>query len=829
MGAYTLAMLDLPFAPPASTVVRVALPVPIDSLFHYAVPAELAGAARPGCRVLVSFSGRRLTGLLVEACEDDDESRTGTLASLEKIVDPEPVVSERMIRLLREEADSVLCPVGIALAAATPPGSAPRILRELSLTARGRRALESGAAGSPTREVLEQLRRRPITPAALARRLPRAARLLRGLERDGLVALQTVERGPAARPATRRVVELAPGIDRERARREQLARAPKQAELLLRIADCGEVVTSELAGEFRGSSKLVRALEHKGLVRVSEREAPSAGPGSECPRDPGVELNAEQAAALEPIHQAIREARHERFLLHGVTGSGKTEVYLRAVAEALALGRQALVLVPEITLTHQIVARLRARFGDRLAVLHSGLRPAERLEQWRRLRRGDTPIAVGARSALFAPLERIGLIAIDEEHDDAYKNQEGFRYHARDLAARIAREAGCPLVAGTATPSLESRYASERGEIRRLSLSRRIKGRPLPAVEMVDLARERERSPRGRKLILTAPLRRALSETLSDGGQAILFLNRRGFSTQILCFECGHAERCKNCDVALVFHATEQRLRCHYCDTSLAPPELCTGCGAPDTALMGVGTERVEEEVRSLFPEARLARLDRDSARRRGHTETVLRELRGNRLDILIGTQIVAKGHDLPGVRLVGVIAADLGLHLPDFRAAERTFQLLTQVAGRAGRDAAPGRVIVQTFVPDHYALRPVLDHDYEAFYREELHHRRSLGYPPFGRLAQVMLSGADQEETRAAAEGLASRVGERSSRCGVEVLGPAPAVLARLRGRYRFQLLVKGAERDEVLRVARSLVEQMPRLPRAVQASVDVDPVSML
>src|SRR5262245_1307508 len=492
------------------------------------------------------------------------------------------------------------------------------------------------------------------------------------------------------------------------------------------------------------------------LPRARARRA-AAPAALEIAPDVPPALTSEQAKALEPILEAIRGREAQRFLLHGVTGSGKTEVYLRAVAASLALDRQALVLVPEISLTHQIVTRLRARFGDAVAVLHSGLSPAERLLQWRRLRDGSTPIAVGARSALFAPIEDLGVIAIDEEHDGAYKNEEGFRYHARDLAARRAARAGCPLVLGTATPALETRHAADRGALRRLVLPARIEGRPLPAVEIVDLEAERRWLPRGRKLVFSRPLAKALAETLAHGGQSILLLNRRGFSSRVFCFGCGHAERCDDCDVALVYHASEQSLRCHYCDHRRPPPQACAGCGATDAALLGLGTQRVEEEVRALLREARVARLDRDTAARRGTTERVLRELREGSLDVVVGTQMVAKGHDFPGVRLVGVVMADVGLHLPDFRAAERTFQLLTQVAGRAGRDALPGRVIVQTFAPRHYAIRPVRDHDYESFYTEELGHRASLGYPPFGHLASLVVSGPEEEGAREAAERLAS------------------------------------------------------------------------
>jgi len=827
-------MTDPLFARPPSGVVRVALPVPIESLFDYSLPAELEGEAAPGCRVLVPFSGRKLTGVVVERLTDprqDTLSEPGAtaLANVEQLLDPEPVISPTLMQILIEAADEVLCPVGLALASALPAGSAPRVARDFELLPRGRQALASGAARGPVRKVLEALQEGPRSATQLGRRIPRASALLEALTTDGLVHRGSQLRGPRVRVARERVLRARPGLDLEGVCEGELARAPKQAALLQRLVEVGEVVSTELKQRTGASPELARSLVKRGLAEVFERDAPRDVLGPPVDRDDELPLTPEQQAALSPIAEAVHERRGQTFLLHGVTGSGKTEVYLRAVADALAAGRQALVLVPEITLTHQIVARLRARFGDALAVLHSGLKPGERLEQWLRLRTGDTPIAVGARSALFAPLEDLGVIVIDEEHDSAYKNEEGFRYHARKLAERLAQEAGCPLILGSATPALETRRRAETGEIERLVLERRIGGRPLPAVEIVDLEAEKRKAPRGRRLVLTKPLRRALTSTLEEGGQSILFLNRRGFSTQIFCFECGFAERCPACDVALVYHAAEHCLRCHYCDFAKPPPERCGGCGNSDTALLGTGTERLEEEVRSLLPHARLARMDRDTAQKRGHVESVLGGLHDGLVDILIGTQMVAKGHDFPGVRLVGVVAADLGLHMPDFRAAERTFQLLTQVAGRAGRAGTPGRVVLQTFVPEHYAIQPVRQHDYERFYRQEIEYRATLGYPPFGRLTQVVVSSENQEEAQKAGEALASgaraQIGERAC----EVLGPAPAPFPRLRGRYRFQLVVKGRDEDAVRAVSRHVSVAARRFGKGVAVAVDVDPVNML
>jgi len=809
----------------ASRVVRVALPVPVDRAFDYEVPEDLAREAEVGRRVRAPFQGRRLTGVIVATGVTPDVPDGTRLRALEAVLDPTPALPAPLLAALAEEAEATLCPLGLALAAALPPGATPMSERGFALTARGREALAQGAAAADAKSVLEALAEGPRPAVGLARTTRASHAQLAGLERERLIARTLIERGPRARPARVRVAHLVPGLDAE-AEAAKLARAPRQAALLRALAADGETPTAALAARIPGAAGALRALARRGLVSLAEREVALAG-ALEA-HAPAVELTPEQREAAETIGAAVRARSTETFLLHGVTGSGKTEVYLRAVAEALAQGRQALVLVPEIPLTHQILARLRGRFGERLAVLHSGLTPNERLAQWERLRRGEAPIAVGARSALFAPMRDLGVIVMDEEHDASYKSEEGFRYHARSLASRRARHERCPLVLGSATPALETRHAAERGRIQRLRLAHRIGSRPLPAVEVVDLARERAAHPRGRKLILSSLLLRALRETLAAGGQSIVFLNRRGFSTQIACVDCQHVMRCKHCDIALTYHARAHALRCHYCDWHTPPPDRCPGCGSEKTALLGIGTERVEEEVRAALPDARIARLDRDTAVRRGTVEDVLRGLAGGALDVLIGTQMVAKGHDFPGVRLVGVVNADLGLHLPDFRAAERTFQLLTQVAGRAGRGALPGRVILQTWTPDHYAIRPAATHDYERFYAEERTQRERLGYPPFGRLALVRVSGADESAARDAAALLAdaARSGGAS---GPEVLGPAPAPIARLRGQHRFQVLLKHARADVLRETGRRVLAAAERLPRDVRASIDTNPLDML
>ncbi len=808
----------------SQSVAQVALPVPVYSVFDYRIPKALARDVKIGQRVLVPFGARRLPGVIV-ALRSTSE-RSGRLKHIERIVDSEPALSETMLAILEEAAKQSLCPIGIAIAAALPTGSSLQPITVYTVSSRGQEALRSGAAQGALREFLTQLERTPITLAALRRR--KQEDWLQRCERDGLIEKRHESKAGGVRETTQKWVTLARNFDLEAKIQGELQRARKQADLLRRIAASEPQPYSQWIQETPGAAALLRALAARGCIEFEERLAPRNVLGVPLEISGSVDLTVDQAQVLAPICKAIETQSTESFLLHGVTGSGKTEVYLRAVAAALQCGRQALVLVPEITLTHQILARLRSRFGDALAVLHSGLTPNERFEQWQRLRRGATPIALGARSALFAPLENLGVIILDEEHDTAYKNEEGFRYHARDLAALRAKYAHCPWILGSATPSLETRFAAERGTIRRLSLPHRIGGRPLPAVEVVDLEKERRNTVRGRKLILSRTLQRATTQALADGGQVIFFLNRRGFSTRIFCYDCGHAEHCKHCDISLVYHATDEVLRCHYCDHTAPPPEVCSQCGADSNALLGIGTERLEEEARILFPTAQIARLDRDTARRKGATEQILHALKNRKLDILIGTQMVAKGHDFPGVQLVGVVAADIGLHMPDFRAAERTFQLLTQVAGRAGRGQIPGRVILQTFVPDHYAIRPVVEHDYETFYRHELAHRESLGYPPHGALVHVLVSSLDETEAQTAITELAKNW-KMQNASQVELLGPAPAPLARIQDRYRFQFLLKGESEATVLQAARLLLPGIEKLPNSVRAKLDVNPVNML
>jgi primosomal protein N' (replication factor Y) len=566
----------------------------------------------------------------------------------------------------------------------------------------------------------------------------------------------------------------------------------------------------------------VKRLAEKGLVRVSLEAWEGHGPDATHVRVREPELTAAQAAAVGALVEALRAGRAASFLLHGVTGSGKTEVYLRAMAEARRLGRRSIFLVPEITLTPQTVSRLRGRFGGRAAVVHSRLQDAERRRIWHGARRGDYDVVLGPRSAVFAPLPDLGLVVIDEEHDGAYKQEDAPRYRAADVATERARRAGAVVVLGSATPDVETYVRAEEGRIGLLRLPDRVSDLSLPEVRLVDL--------RGTKGAFSEELLDAIDDRLRKREQTILFLNRRGFAPFVQCRACGGAIRCPRCAVTLTYHKADRAVRCHYCDHETAMPQACPDCRSRNLTFRGAGTQRIEEELRERFPAMRLARLDSDSVRRPGAHEEILAGFLEGEIDVLLGTQMVAKGLDFPRVTLVGVINADTGLHLPDYRSTERTFQLLAQVAGRAGRSRLGGAVLIQTRCPEHACLVAARDHDDDAFRRGAIAERKELRYPPFARLASVLLRGPDLRRTEDAAELVRDRIAERVQTCAdwAEVLGPAPAALARLRGKHRIRLLVKGTRRDDVRRAAEVALRPLSGYAE-VEVVVDVDPVDML
>jgi primosomal protein N' (replication factor Y) len=610
---------------------------------------------------------------------------------------------------------------------------------------------------------------------------------------------------------------------------ESLGRAPGQAAALsYLLAVGGRALVEEVRAAVPGATTFLKSLEKKGWVRFEDVAVPSSvRAGLEQARPE--RLTPEQSTAVEEVRGALDAGGFTPFLLHGVTGSGKTEVYLRAVEHALSQGKGSLVLVPEIALTPQLVGRFRSRLGGQVAVLHSGLKDKERLLAWRGLREGELKVAVGVRSAVFAPISNLGLVVVDEEHDGSFKQEEGVRYHARDLAVMRAKQAQGVVLLGSATPSLETLENARRGRYRRLELKARVDDRPLPRVELVDLREVRPRTfgPEEEAPLLAPPALEALAETLDRGQQAIVFLNRRGHSTYLVCAACGESLRCHQCDVSLTHHLKAGQVRCHYCGDARPLPQVCPACEG-QLLKLGVGTQRVEAELRSRFPKARVGRLDRDQATSAEKLTELLAAFARRELDVLVGTQMVAKGHDFPGVTLVCVALADVALGLPDFRAAERTFQQLTQVAGRAGRGVEPGRVLLQTYHPEAEAVRRALTHDFHGFAQEELTWRQRLAYPPFQRLVALRLDGVSARAVEEAARTLA-RVMEERLPATVRLLGPAPAPLTLLRGRTRWQLLLKAQTHRELVPLLVRAEQVSETLTGGVRLAIDVDPVGML
>ena len=868
---------------PAAAVVQVAVQAHV-GLLDYAAPAALLDELVAGTPVRVQLGRRTTSGYVVRRGAG---ARPGlTLKSVLGLDDGRPSVPPVLLELILFAAAHYAAPPGELLAAALPARARVGQGRFV-LTDAGRKAAQDAAGDAPpapeagAAAVADAAATHAPESHALAAPAPASGPeapppARRGEVRTRLLALGLAHPRGFALPAARRVLggdvaqargavqrlvvrgELAPlagsGVDKRRepafvhlAGADGAVLGPRlaRARALLDLMPVGEqMAASALRRLDAQATRLLRALMRYGLVGEGEAVPVAHLPRSSGTRDAAdIEADAEtapggavappltqaQAAALAEILAGVQSEAYAAYLLFGVTGSGKTEVYLQAIAAALSAGKTALVLVPEIALTPQLGARFRARFGDEVATFHSGLSQAERQTEWERVADGRARIGLGARSALFLPLRRLGVVVVDEEHESSFKQDESPRYHARDLAVWRARAEGATIVLGSATPSLETWHNAALGRYRRLDLPERVSSRPLPPVEVVPL----QSSERVGSGIFTKVLLDALTETFGKGEQAILFLNRRGYAPYVFCRECGHSFRCLACDVALTLHQRRGRLVCHYCGETHNAPDACPSCAGVQVETFGLGTERVEEEVRLLFPQVALARLDRDTVRRRQDLEQVLRSFRRGQAQLLVGTQMVAKGHDFPGVTLVGVIAADASLNFPDFRAAERTFQLLAQVAGRAGRGDKPGRVIVQAFEHGHYAVQAAAQHNYEGFVREELRHREELGYPPHGHLVRIRYEGENEAQTRKAAEDDACAL-RLAAEAAIQVpgvadvllLGPAPAPLARLRGLFRHHILLKGPSRA-ALRAVLTGVGQ--RQARGVRTVVDVDPVNML
>ncbi|MCK4391232.1 MAG: primosomal protein N' [Desulfobacterales bacterium] len=814
------------FEPP---YIEVAVALPVSCSFTYEVPEPLRPWAMVGKRVLVPFKNLQATGYILELLHSTN--RRGIKKILD-ILDDTPMFPSSMIPFFRWIADYYRYPIGEVIKGALPGGLNITHVETISMTEKGRSALAGSSLKPLDRTVLEVVGvRGPLRLRALYKEFKNelSAKALGSLERAGWIMRERRLKPGRVRPKMDRYVRAVEG----RFSAESLSQVRRH--ILKIVEEHGEISIQALKVQVPLAGQYVKKMADDGFLTVVERcvyrdpfgepIAPDAG---------GPVLTTEQGSVVGRVLNAFGKG-FQTYLLYGVTASGKTEVYMRAVAAALERGEEALILVPEIALISQMERLFRARFGECVALLHSGLSKGERFDQWMRILRKEAKVAIGARSAIFAPFEHLGLIVVDEEHDDSYKSaSRGLRYHARDLAVVRARFHGAVALLGSATPSVASYYNMQTRKFRGLNLSKRIENRLLPEVTVVDL-----REPTGRsraKPFITKELKDAITETLHRGEQTLLFLNRRGFANYPACVHCGTPVRCRNCDITMTLHQEANAFKCHYCGYTRARAIRCEACGSSKIKLIGLGTEKVEATIKEMFPEVRVARMDRDTTARKGALVKILKDLKEGAVDILIGTQMVAKGHDYPNITLVGIICADLSLNFPDFRAGERTFQLLAQVAGRAGRGQQPGRVILQTFNPDHFCILTARDQDYGAFYDHEIRFRETLKYPPFSRLIQIMMTGRDKEETAQYAQNLgeicrALQSENQTYRKDVKLLGPVAAPLARLHRRYRWQILLKGLKPGPLHSLTRTLMGRAQKTIRkgAVKVVVDVDPVDMM
>jgi len=836
----------------------VAIPTGVDKTFTYIIPETLTDSARVGMRVLVPFGRKYLTGIIVGL---PVQSSHPSLRPLADVLDVRPAFSDHMLQLCRWIADYYIAPLGEVLRAAVPHGfgtSSKRTVRLLLAPADARYAEFRRRAPKRAR-IIELLVTRGTLTAAQLRKATGLATIngiLNDMEREGLVATEELLPRPNVRIKTRTFVEIAK-MDAAAVQRtlENLPPRRKKARefltslLLLHAQQVPEVDFLELLKRTQVSSMLVKPFVEGGLLPTSRHEVTRQQEYGTEAKTLTITLNAAQQRVYERVCAAVDENTHRTFLLHGVTGSGKTQVYIEAIRHCVDAGKSAIVLVPEIALTPQIVRRFKTHFADRALVVHSRMSPGERYDVWRLAVSGACKVVIGPRSAIFAPLADLGLIVVDEEHEGSYKQFDAMpRYHARDVAIVRGRDCGAVVLLGSATPSVESFANARDGKFELLEMPTRVDDAVLPSVTIVDMTVERKRAYAAqrealpqeerrqlkdfRQSSLSCLLREKIADRLSKKEGIILLQNRRGFASFVECPDCGYVEMCDNCQVSLTYHLSKKHLRCHYCGHIRAPHSQCPTCASADIRLQGVGTQRVEEEIGRAFPEARILRMDLDTTTGRGAHDRLLKKFGAREADILLGTQMVAKGLDFPHVTLVGVISADTQMLLPDFRSSERTFQLLTQVAGRAGRSTLAGEVIIQTAQPSHRTLVHILEHDYPAFFAEELLNRQEVDYPPLSRLVLIETRSPEEAGARALAEQVAEHL--KRDTPPFTLLGPTPAVIGRIKGQYRWHLLLKTSKSVDpsgVLTHARlrQAITQLTARARSTQLIIDVDPVSVM
>jgi primosomal protein N' (replication factor Y) len=833
----------------------VALPVPLDMVFTYAIPPAMEPVV--GGRVLVPFRQQRMSGIVVELHDRQPDVKTKQVI---ESLDLSPVLNEQLLKLGQWIADYYLAPVGEVFRTMLPLSAEFKRAIVYRITDQGQMALHlAGMSGSSARSqrtpeeqlvefrVLDYLAERENVREESLRATTRATKaLLTGMLRKKWIAREDVS---AARESSRTIkvavllgAEALPPLDGSETRPHTdsgSAGAPpavagasrprsvhlndNQRALIDALAAAGGKVPVEVLRGLDIPRTTLSTLVRRGLVELIDEPQDRTMSKLKPRRSPfEFEFSSAQKNALAKIEEGMEARKFSGLLLHGVTGSGKTAVYLAGMREVLEKGRSAILLVPEIGLTPAVAADLHQVFGDEVAILHSALSDAERAEQWHRIKNGEARMVVGTRSAVFAPVSDLALIIVDEEQDSSYKQEETPRYHARDVAVMRAKMAGAVVVLGSATPSLESYYNATKHKYALLELPDRVEQRPLPEVEILDMRLEFQET--GQEQVISRKLAAEIRERLEKKEQVMVLLNRRGYSPVVLCRTCGKKLECRNCAIALTHHKREHKMECHYCGFIAPVPKKCVHCGSEYVYFVGTGSEKLEELLHGMFPQARIGRLDRDTVRGREDFERALNALNEGELDMLVGTQMIAKGHDIHGVTLVGVVGADTALGFPDFRAAERTFQLLTQVAGRAGRGQFPGKVVLQTYFPDHYAVQFAARHDFAGFYDKELQFRAWMHYPPYSAIANVLIRSEKMEEALAWS-GEIGRWFENTRHEGIRVLGPAAAPIVRLKRDYRYHFILKSPSRQKMNTLLRAMLAEAAakKIPRT-QIIVDVD-----
>jgi len=811
---------------------EIAVSAPIRRPLTYLPPDDCPQPLIPGMRVLVPLGGRKITGYILDIVDMAPAGQQ--IKKIYEIIGSEPLFPEAQVGFYKWIANYYHYPIGEVIKTALPSGLTKKSGRRVMITEAGRKYLIdlSETAVTNTPWFFSLLNKGELSPHVVGK-LWRAKerRLLESWQDEGWISIISELAGGTAKAKTEICYGLTENICVPENPRVSEQKTLNVLQKIVLETNRQLIPRKEIIREYPGACKGLKSLALKNFVFAEEQQV-YRDPFGESFLESDIPeiLTDEQVRALASILPAIKRNSFVPFLLHGVTGSGKTEVYLQAAAFTLEQRKSVLVLVPEIALATQLEAHFLTRFGSRVALLHSGLSSGQRFDQWSRIVQGKADVVIGARSAVFAPLVKPGLIIVDEEHDSSYKQDDGFRYHARDLAVLRACQSEAVVVLGTATPSVTSYYHAVKGKYKLLDLGKRIEERPMPDVEVVNM--QSVKTVSGRSSVFSPILTKNMKENLERGEQSLVFLNRRGYANFMICRDCGQTVQCRHCQVSLTLHRSENKLLCHYCGFTVSSTKtVCTKCQSSPLTAIGVGTERLEHDLSEIFPGARIARLDRDTCQKRNDYIRILRAVHKGAIDILLGTQMITKGHHFPNVTLVGIVLADTGLGMPDFRAGERTFQLISQVTGRAGRGEKPGRVIIQTFQPEHYSIIMARNHDYSGMYKREIELRKSLGYPPFSRLANVKIEGEENTYVQDAALSLARLARKFQKGSEPEILGPAPAPLTRIRDKYRWQLLIKGKNLEVLHAFLHRLEGEIPALSRAgkVKIAIDVDPEYMM